>query len=377
MSAEIEAPVLARGEGSLLHTEDGKTLIDLATGFGAVYLGHAHPEVTARLQQQAARLLASGRNPTAAEARVAALLGALLPPGMVSGGIYSTGMEVVEFALRVAAVHTGRAEFAGFAKSMHGKSAMTAALGWHNAPLRPGNTHLLPFVAQEPEEDILAQLGELLRTRPVAALLVEPIQGSNAALEASLDFYRRAMDLCREHGTLCVFDETLTGLYRAGTRFYVDLLQRTPDMLLFAKCLGNGFPVSSIALAPSIAIRGDALPGSTFSGNPMALAAVEGTLTAMGALAMEERVAAIEKTMRASLEAVGSRGDITLRGRGALWAIEFDDKERMRRAYAAVREAGILVTCADRFIRLLPAATIEADMLREACGKIARACARA
>jgi len=195
----------------------------------------------------------------------------VVPRGLRPAGLYSTGMEVTEFALRIAATHTGRNDFAAFARSMHGKSAMTAALGWSNAPVRPGNVHVLPFVENAGESAILEQLAAVLGAGRIAALLVEPIQGSNAAHEASLGFYDRAMALCREHGALCIFDETLTGLHRTGTMFYGDRLRERPDMLLFAKCLGNGFPVSGIAVRESIDVRPGALPGSTFSGNPMAL----------------------------------------------------------------------------------------------------------
>ena len=375
MSQGPQPPVLARGSGSLLHAEDGRTLVDLATGFGAVFLGHARPEVTASLQEQAGRLLTCGRHPTAAEARVDRLVSALLPAGLRTGGLYSTGMEVVEFAMRVAAVHTGRSEFAGFARSMHGKSAMTAALCWSNSPLRIPNAHVLPFLPQAAEAQVLEELATLLATGRIAALLVEPIQGSNAAHEASADFYRRAIDLCHAHGALCIFDETLTGLHRTGPTFYLEKLDRLPDMLLFAKSLGNGFPVSALALREEIAIKPAALPGSTFSGNPMALAAVEATLGVMATLPMGERIAAIEAIVRATLGR--AQPGLALRGRGALWCLDFDDRARMQRAADAIRDAGLLVTTGDRFIRVLPAATIEPQLLRESCEKIAAACAAA
>jgi acetylornithine/succinyldiaminopimelate/putrescine aminotransferase len=283
-------------------------------------------------------------------------------------------MEVAEFALRVAATHTGRGEFVGFARSMHGKSAMTAALGWSNAPVRPANAHVLPFAGDAPEEAILDRLDALLRTGRVAALLVEPVQGSNAAREASIGFYDRAIALCGEHGALCIFDETLTGLHRTGTAFYSERLRERPDMLLFAKCLGNGFPVSSIALGEAIEVRAGALPGSTFSGNPMALAAAEATLTAMAGLAMRESVAAIGELVRSRLGRL-SDGGVTLRGRGAFWCLEFGERARMERAVASLRSADVLVTSGDRFIRLLPAATIDPGLLEDACEKVARACA--
>lgn len=367
--------MISHGEGSRVYTEDGARLVDLATGFGAAFLGHSHPGVTRSLQEQAARLLASGRNPTAMAARVEKRIAALLPPGLWPAGIYSTGMEVAEFAMRVAAVHTGRAEFAGFARSMHGKSGMTAALSWRNAPLRPGNVHVLPFVDEAPEGEVLDALDGLLRGRRIAALFVEPIQGSNAAHEASAPFYRRAIDMCREHGTLCVMDETLTGLHRTGPRFYVEGLGNLPDMLLFAKCLGNGFPVSSAAVREDIRIGPEALPGSTFSGNPMALAAIEGTLDAMAAIPMRERVAAIDTRVRTGLARLPA--GVTLRGHGALWCLDLGDRERMQRVHAAMRAEGLLVTCGDRFIRLLPAVTIEASLLDECCEAIRRACAAA
>ncbi len=374
MTPAPEPPVLSHGNGSLLYTQDGRTMVDLTIGFGSVFLGHARPEVTTRLQEQAGRLLGCARLPTEAKGRVDRLLARWLPAGMRSGGLYSTGMEVAEFAMRVAATHTGRSEFAGFAQGMHGKSTFTAALCWRNAPVRPNGVHVLPFLPQAGEPEVLDALERLLRAHPIAALLVEPIQGSNAAHEASLDFYGRAIDLCHEHGALCIFDETLTGLHRTGPTFYMDMLDRLPDMLLFAKSLGNGFPVSSLAVGERIQITPAALPGSTFSGNPMALAAVEGTLEAMGTLRMAERVAAVEQAVRSALGNLSHHG-ITLRGRGALWCLEFEDRERMQRVFAAIREAGLLVTAGDRFIRLLPSATIELQLLRESCERIAAACA--
>ncbi len=185
--------------------------------------------------------------------------------------------------------------------------------------------------------------------------LWEPIQGTNAAREASIPFYERALALCHEHGTLCVFDETLTGLYRTGTAFHADRMGAAPDILLFAKSMGNGFPVSALALAQHIEVRSQCLPGSTFSGNALALAAIEATLVTMAALPMAQHVAAIEATVRAALGGLHDAGAI-LRGRGALWCLEMRDALSFEQAHAAIADAGLLVTCADRCIRLLPAA---------------------
>ena len=114
MSKALEAPVFSHGIGSDIYALAGERLLDLVMGFGSAFLGHAHPLVTARLQEQAGRLWNCARQTTDVRLRVDALLAELLPQGLRVGGFASTGMEVAEFAMRVAATHTGRAHFAGF-----------------------------------------------------------------------------------------------------------------------------------------------------------------------------------------------------------------------------------------------------------------------
>jgi acetylornithine/succinyldiaminopimelate/putrescine aminotransferase len=373
MSIPLEAPVFSHGQGSDIYALDGKRHLDLVMGFGSAFLGHANPAVVAGLQEQAARLWNCARQATDVRLRAEALVSELLPQGMRIGGFCSTGMEVAEFAMRVAATHTGRDSFAGFARSMHGRSAMAAALCWENAPLHPGHVHTLPFVAEAGEDRILEELAALLRRRSTAALFVEPIQGSNAAFEASAGFYRQAIALCRETGTLCVFDEILTGLHRTGTTFFCSHLDATPDILLFAKNMGNGFPASALAVADHIPIRPQALPGSTFSNNPLAMAAIEGTLTAMKELPMASLVESIGRTVAGTLGDLGDAG-ATLRGRGALWCLDLGPRIRRDEVVASMREAGVLVGSTDGVIRLLPASTIEPARLQDACRQLAHAC---
>lgn len=376
MGTPLEAPVFSHAQGSDIYTVAGEKRLDLVMGFGSAFLGHAHPLVTARLQEQAGRLLNCARQDTDVRRRAEALLAPLLPRGLRIGGFCSTGMEVAEFAMRVAATHTGRAHFAGFAHSMHGRSAMTAGLCWENAPIHPSHLHTLPFVDSEGEGAILDRLAALLRKREVAALFVEPVQGSRACYEASADFYRRAIALCRETGTLCVFDEILTGLYRTGPAFHCDRLGATPDLLLFAKNMGNGFPVSALALGEHVAIRPESFPGSTFAANPLAMAAVEGTLAAMKQMPMEAIVESFGKVIGSTLAGARELG-ATLRGRGAIWCLDLGKRIRADQAIAAIRDAGVLVGATGSVIRLLPAATLEPARLQEACVQIARACENA
>jgi acetylornithine/N-succinyldiaminopimelate aminotransferase len=376
MAHDSDLTEIAHAEGSIAYATDGRRFIDLMMGFGAVFLGHTHPGITRRLQDQVSRVWLSGRLPTPPAAEAQARIEELLPPELKPGGLYSTGSEVAEFALRLAAHHNGRGEFVGFARSMHGKSALSASLGWDNAPIRIDRAHILPFVDQISEDEILARLASLLAGGRIAALFVEPIQGSNGGHEASKGFYDRVITLCRENGTCCIFDEILTGLYRTGRAFYIDGLDTRPDFLLFAKSIGNGFPVSSLAIPKDFDIAPETLPGSTFSGNPLAAAAAAATLGAMRELALPEHVAAIERTVR-DVFADRESDQVTLRGRGALWILELGPRIDIARALGAIRASGVLVSSHGRYVRLTPAATIEPGLLREACSNIVGALASA
>lgn len=366
--------VFERASGSTVVASDGRAYTDLVAGFGAVFLGHGHPAVLGALQAQAARVWSSPRHTTPALLALRQRLDThWLPAGLRFAGLYSTGMEVAEYALRLAVRHTGRSEFAGFAGSMHGKSALTASLGWDNAVLPLAQARRLPFVGQRSEAEVLDLARQLLAPRRLAALFVEPVQGSNGAHEASLAFYDTLVGLCREHGTLCVFDEILTGLHRTGPAFYVEQLAQPPDMLLFAKCLGNGFPVSALALHPGVPERADALPGSTFSGHALAAAVADATLAQMQAQAVAAQVAAVGQVVR---EALQGTGPWRLQGRGALWALHLPPGTDQPALAQRLLDGGVLVSLLGPVLRLLPAATMDTGQLRAACEVVRQAILR-
>jgi acetylornithine/succinyldiaminopimelate/putrescine aminotransferase len=256
---------------------------------------------------------------------------------------------------------------------MHGKSAMTAALCWENAPLRPSGVHLLPYLDTMDEDLVMKSLRDCLAGGRIAALLVEPIQGSNGGYAASAPFLAEAMALCRQHGTLFIMDEILTGLYRTGPAFCSSALPAPPDLLLFAKSMGNGFPVSAVGLGPGVQITPQALPGSTFAGNPLARAAVQATLEAMAQLPMTRQVQQLDSVARRQFGLLGSEG-VSVRGCGALWCLDLGPAAAMDRMAASLREAGILAAINGSVLRLLPAATLPVHDWGEACARIAQAC---
>jgi len=249
---------------------------------------------------------------------------------------------------------------------------MTGAMCWTNAPLRPSSASILPCLPEADEAQMLEAAELELRRGDVAAVFVEPIHASDGGMEPGAGFFRELAARCRNHGTLLVFDEILTGLWRTGARFYFEHLELTPDVLLFAKSMGNGFPASAVAVTREVETGAAALPGSTFSGNPLACAAVAATLEAMQTLRIQELVPPIGDVVRRT---VASRpGVFALRGRGALWLLELDATCDPARVSEGLLRRGVLATVVGHHVRLLPAATIDPGTLEEACVRVVEAC---
>jgi len=370
----MKAPRIVRAENDLLYDSDGRKYIDLFSAHGSAWLGHRPPAVEARLREQLAGVWLVGRLPTPAFEEAQAKVTALFPPGHALAALYSTGMEAAEFALRFARVATGRREVIGFERAMHGKSQATANLGWDD-PDRvtlPG-VHRLPFPPQVPEREVLSALADRLAARRVAAVFVEPIQasaGGHAATPAFLDGVHR---LCRDSGTLLVFDEILTGLYRTGPRFVFSELGFVPDVVLLGKALGSGFPVAAVAADTRYPIEPAMLPWSTFAGNPLAATAVAATLDALAAIDLPARVAAIERAVRRAVAPLAGSG-VEVRGRGALWVLELPAAADVEGIVTRVFERGVALGFTGRQIRILPAVTVDEARLARAAGVVVDEC---
>lgn len=367
---------IVRAENDILFAEDGQAYIDLFSAHGTAWLGHANPAVAARVAEQLERLWVTGGLETPASSDAKALVEQWFPGTHRVAGLYSTGMEAAEFALRVARVVTQRNGAVGFERSMHGKSLATSCLGWENHDgVRIADFHRLPFVPHGPEDKILAELDDTLSTGRISAVFVEPLQGIGGAHMASGTFYREAARLCAAHGALLVFDEILTGFHRSGPPFFFSGLGVVPDIVLIGKGLGNGFPVSAVVLGGQYQVEKKMLPGSTYSGNPLASAAVVGTLQQMRALDLPTLVRGIEATITRCLRPLEDLG-AALRGRGAMWVLELPPGWSVERVATRIHERGVLVSYDAQYLRILPAATITQANLERACAVIGDGVAR-
>ena len=359
-------PLIESARGATLIGRDGRKYLDLSMGYGSVWLGHGDPAVACALQAQLARYAAPGYLASGALETAEAAFSTLLPAGYFLGGIYSTGMEAVEAALRAAWAHTGRLDLAGFAGSEHGRSFVAAALGAEPAAAymsgEPAFVHRLPGFA---EPSAAAALERLAGETALAAVVVEPIQmtGGGHAIGAAL--CERLFALARQKGFAVIFDEALTAPYRCGARFYGELAGQAPDILVLGKGLGNGFPCAAVALRRGFTWeRSQVRPSSTFWNHPLACAAVAATLGELARLDPARKVQAIEAVVRETL------GALALRGRGAMWCLSLPDAARQAAFVAKLFEEGIVVSYYPGCIRLLPPLCIEPGELRRGCETI-------
>lgn len=364
---------VVHGANDLLFTEDGEQYIDLLSSSGTVFLGHANPAIVRALKEQMDALWGTGAVPTRVGGEARAAVEEFLPPSHGLAVFYSTGMEAVEFAIRVARQATGRKGVVGFHGCMHGKSMAAARLGWPNTLATLPDFHSLPYLPDRSEDAILQDVRSALATGSVAAVFLEPLLGSRGGHIPSRHFAEQLSSLCAEHGSLLVMDEIFTGFYRTGSLFLHQELGITPDIVLIGKAIGNGFPVSGVVVDRRYPVTGGMLPGSTFAGNPLAASAVVATLREMRANAMPAKVRRIEQTILASLSDLKELG-IALRGKGALWVLELPASMRAADVMAHILRSGVIVSPTANYIRLLPAATITVEHLTDACRTILDAC---
>lgn len=361
---------IASASNEIFIDETGRSYVDMFSAHGATWFGHCNPQITATVSEQLARvwLTAGIETPVLGEAR--RLIESYFPGTHRVAQLSSTGMEAAEFAFRIARGITGRTGIVGFDRNMHGKSIVTSALAWDNGDgIELPFVHRLPFLPASAEAEILAQLDRTLAAGNVSCVCVEPVQGCGGGYAASPEFHREVARLCATHGTMLVFDEILTGFHRTGPPFVFSDLGFVPDIVLVGKSIGNGFPVAGTVVHRRFDISASMLPGSTFAGSALAAAAVVGTLRYAATLGVPEKVAAIDATIRRTLEPLASRG-VAVRGRGALWILEIPPAVDFESLVNDIFLAGVAVGATGRLIRIIPAATIDPSILEAACGVI-------
>ncbi|MHB1585365.1 MAG: aspartate aminotransferase family protein, partial [Acidimicrobiales bacterium] len=314
-----------RGEGSHLYDADGRRYLDFISGLAVTSLGHCHPVVAEAVARQAATLTHVSNlyaNPLAPE--VAATLDRLVGGGARPGDgqvfFCNSGAEANECALKLVRRWTGGRRTAVVCAdgSFHGRTLATLAATGQPAKHEPFEP--MPAGFPHVPYDDLGALEATLAAGGVGAVLLEPIQGENGVVVPSSDYLVGARRLCTDHDALLVLDEIQTGLGRTGHWFAFQAQGLEPDIVTVAKALGNGMPVGACWARFEVAAAfspGD--HGSTFGGQPLAMAAARATLSVMEAEDVPRR--ATRAGMRLAGALARLPGVVGVRGAGLLVAV--------------------------------------------------------
>lgn len=342
-------PEIVRGEGSHLYDVDGKRYLDFSAGLVAVNLGHGRSDLAAAIGEQA-RTLAYCAPSFANDKRseLARAISEIAPwPNEGCRVFFTTGGgEANEDALKFARVLTGRHKILCAYRSFHGSAPGAGTLTgenrrWPNEPGIPGVVRFFapfpyrsPFHTRDAREEVeraIAHLEDVVSYEgrdKIAALLIEPIVGTNGVIVYPDGYLSRVRELCSRYGILLIFDEVMTGFGRTGEAFAAQRFGVTPDMLTFAKGATSAYvPLGGVAVRETIARHFDAHPlpsGHTFSGHPVAMAASLAAIRAYREERLFERARHVEHWMRSRFDRLMERhrtiGEV--RGTGAFFGVE-------------------------------------------------------
>ena len=348
-----------RGEGSYLYATDGRRYLDFAAGVAVNSLGHCHPRLVAALTEQAHKLWhCSNLYRVPGQERVATRL---IGHSFADTAFFcNSGAEAMECCIKMARRYhhaNGQPErhrVICAAGAFHGRTLATLAAGGQKKHL-DGFAPVVEGFGHVPFGDIAALRAAI--GPDTAAILVEPIQGEGGILPATPDYLRALRALTDEFGLLLIFDEVQTGIGRTGRLFAHELAGVTPDIMGIAKGLGGGFPVGA-CLASERAALGmvPGTHGSTFGGNPLAMAVAETVLDVVLAPGFLASVEQTGQSLRMALETVVARfpGQIeAVRGVGLMLGI----KPRIPNTelIARLRDNGLLtVGAGDNVVRMVP-----------------------
>jgi 4-aminobutyrate aminotransferase len=378
--------VVERGEGVYLYDGEGKAYLDFTCGIGVTNTGHCHPKVVRAVQEQAARLLHGQVNIVHHEPLLELVeeLGGIVPNSLDGFFFSNSGAEAVEGALKLARAATGRPNVIVFQGSFHGRTVGTMSLTTSKTIYRAGYQPLMPgvFVAPFPyayrygwDPDLtrdwcLKELEYLLQTQTApqetAALLVEPVLGEGGYVVPPDGFLQGLRAICDEHGILLILDEIQSGFGRTGKWFALEHFAVEPDILVIAKGLASGLPLSGVIARRELMEKWN--PGShggTYGGNAVACAAAVATIRAIRDEGMLENAATRGAQLMAGLGQLREEneriGDV--RGLGLMIGVEFtaaDGSPDKPTAKAVVHhcldEKLLLLTCGpwDNTVRFIP-----------------------
>ena len=372
-----------RGEGVRLFTADGEAYLDALAGIAVNALGHSHPKLIAALKAQADKLWHVSNIFTIPEQ---VKLASALTDKTFADVVFFTnsGTEAIECAIKAARkFHWARGQeeridIIGFDGSFHGRT-LAAVNASGNASYLEGFGPRMPGFIQLKFGDHEA-LKTAIASPTTAAVILEPVQGEGGARAVPDSCLRELRALCDQHGVLLILDEVQCGFSRTGKLFAHEWAGIEPDIMAVAKALGGGLPVGAcLATARAASGMTPGSHGSTYGGNPLAMAVGLAAVEELSSPALLDHVAEVSGYFTQQLEGLKARNpDVVeeIRGRGLLIGLKLKTPNREFMQHA--RDEKLLIAGGgDNCVRLLPPLVISVDEVREVVEKLDRACARA
>jgi 4-aminobutyrate aminotransferase/(S)-3-amino-2-methylpropionate transaminase len=393
--AVLAGVAVEEAHGSAVTDADGNTFLDFIGGIGVGALGHSHPTLVEALTRQVARA-SVGSFTSAPRVELLERLAAHSPPGLDRAQLYSSGAEAVESALRLAKSHTGKHEMVSFWGGFHGKtmgvlSLMGSSFKEKLGPMVPGS-HLIPYAdcyrcplgLQYPSCGIAcAEVGrkqlKMASTGTIAAIIVEPVQGTAGNVVPPPEFLPAIADLARELGALLIADEMITGFGRTGRYWAVEHSGVRPDIVTIGKAMGGGYPLTGLITSDAISkARPWSNPSgssSSYGGNPLGAAAGAAALRIIDDEKLVENAGRVGEQMRRRLEGFVERYPFVghARGLGLLLGLELVSDKKTKeplprpvtnRIFQECLRRGLLTMSYTASFRLQPALTIDEDTAR-------------
>jgi 4-aminobutyrate aminotransferase / (S)-3-amino-2-methylpropionate transaminase / 5-aminovalerate transaminase len=388
--------VLDFGEGSEIVDVDGNRFLDLAAGICVAAIGYGHPRFT---QEVSAQLQAIHVGSFTSKPRIRALeaISSLTPEGLGAVQLFSGGSEAVESAIRLARAFTGKAEILSFWGGFHGKTAGTLAqmgseFKHHLGPLAPSayltpyaDCARCPFKVKYPECGLLCVdfAREKLKketTGELAAILVEPMQGTAGNIVPPPDWLPAIAQLAKENEALLIADEMITGFGRTGRPFAVERTNTKPDIMTVGKALAGGYPAAAVIARAEIT-RAEpwskpSFSSSSYGGNPLASQAIASSIGIIKDEGLIENARVVGAHLKAGLERIAERHAFVenVRGEGLMLGFDLVDpksgapwsSDRCRKLFSAVLKRGMISMVYAPRVRVNPPLLFTKDQADEA-----------
>lgn len=353
---------IVRGLGTRVWDAEGTEYLDAQTGYGVANVGHSNPVVVEAIKHQAETLMVLSQTiPNDQRALFFQTLTSLTGPELNRVFPTNSGTEANEAALKFARVATGRKKFVAAKRSFHGRSMGSLSVTWEAHYREPFAPLIEPveFVTYNRPEELEAVIDD-----QTAALILEPVQGEGGVRPATQEYLGAARRITQERGALLIMDEVQTGFGRTGKMFAYQHYGIVPDILTLAKAMAGGVPIGACVMTDPVA---KAMPigghGTTFGGNPLAMAAAVATMNYIRDNHLPERAAELGEWFFGELAQLDSSRIREVRGKGLMIGIEL--KERVAPYIAALEHDHKILSlnAGPNVIRLLPPLIISQEEL--------------